>query len=115
MGAELLCDVCQQTLSEEEDKVRERGGGDPEHVCLSCYDPDVHVDYTERTVYAVVGEENARRTNEGLTNRDLTVEEGVRTFTTGFSDVLSCPCGAQTVRRVGVAECFACGRAFGES
>lgn len=115
MGAELSCDVCQQTLSEDEDKVREYRGGDPGRVCLSCYVPDVHVGYIERTVYAVVGEENARRMNEGLTNRDPTVEEDVRIVTTGFSDVLSCPCGAQTVRRVGVSECFACGRAFGES
>lgn len=115
MGAELSCDVCQQTLSEEDDTVREYRGGDPEHVCLSCYDPYVHVDYIERTVYTVVSEVNVRRMNEGPTNRDPTVDEDVRIVTTGFSDVLSCPCGAQTVRRAGVAECVACGRAFGES
>lgn len=74
MGAQLSCDLCGKTLCEQQDSVRECKGGNPEHICLVCFTPAKHKDYIERSVYSVVGEENARRMNDGLNNRDPEVE-----------------------------------------
>lgn len=107
MGAELSCDVCKRTLSEEHDVVRERVGATPEHVCEACFKPDAHKDYVQRTVYAVVGEQNARRMRS-----DPSSAAAFSQAMEGFSDCIPCPCGAETVRREGVSACFACGRSL---
>ena len=39
MGAELSCDICKKTLSEENAIVHECKGAKLEHVCAQCFDP----------------------------------------------------------------------------
>jgi hypothetical protein len=112
MGAELSCDICKKTLSEDNDIVHECKGAELNHICVQCFNPNVHTNYTARTVYAVCGEENARRMNQGLQNGDPNIESTMQIIANGFSDCVSCPCGMQNVRREGVTSCFACGRAF---
>ena len=107
MGAELSCDVCNKKLSEEHDLVRECVGATPEHICVTCYKSDTHKNYVERTVYDVVGEENARRMRS-----NPQAQAAFSQAVSGFSDCIACPCGAETVRREGVSACFSCGRSF---
>ena len=104
MGAELSCDVCNKKLSEDGDDVHEKQGGEPEHVCVACFNPETHVGYVQRSVYRVCGEENARRMNSDPQN--------VHNLFQSFGNTRPCPCGAETVVREDVTACFACGRPF---
>ena len=113
MGAQLSCDVCDNTLNEDKDMVYERTGANPQHVCVVCYQPEVHNDYCMRTVYAVCGEENARRVNKGIEDRDPTIEQTVRLVREGFSDTVLCKkCGMENVRESDATSCFACETPF---
>ena len=107
MGAELSCDICQKTLDENSDYVYEQKNANPEHICLQCFDSEKYVNYNKRSVYNVVGEENARRLNESEENR-----EKFREIASGFVDAHPCECGAATVRRPDVKTCFNCGKSI---
>jgi hypothetical protein len=94
-------------LNEEHDMVHEKKDsqpGEPVHICCDCFDPEIDKLYTERPVHDVVGEENARRMQEGGPQ--------IASAFSGFSNMRECECGAQTVVREDVTECFSCGRPF---
>ncbi len=111
MGVVLSCDVCEKTLSEEHDCVHEKKDekkdGDPMHVCVECFNNKVHIGYTKRSVYAVVGEENARQMRDMPQNMQIAED-----VLSGFQNTRSCVCGAETVVREGLTTCFACGKPF---
>ena len=110
MGAQLSCDVCEKILDEEHDKVHEKvdaSPGQPTHVCVACFKPKVHMGYSKRTVYSVVGEENARRIKESPQSR-----ANFQQALSGSQNMRVCECGAETVVREGVVACFMCAKLF---
>lgn len=107
MGSAVSCDICNKELDQDTCSVYELKDGDPEHVCVECFDQEKHKQHTFRTVYAVVGERNAR-----MLNASGRMPELMQGLEQGFSNCTRCECGAETVNGPDVTACFACGKPF---
>lgn len=116
MGAELSCDRCQRVLAENE-HVWERHADPTEHVCQVCFFLTEATEATHalRSVYGLVGQENARRLQEQrqrpvVDARLAAVERRLRQPTRHCAR-----CSADTVVHdpaAPPAECFCCGAAL---
>ena len=61
MGAELSCDMCRKIFDEKRDEVYERKGVEVTHLCVDCFDEQMHKGYTRRSVYDAIGAEERER------------------------------------------------------
>ena len=111
MGASLTCDRCQRELDqgtpEDSPVVWEHEDGDQssaQHLCDACH-TTADTGYTKRTVYAVVGQENARRM------REQSLEEKVTETLSSWEEVGMKQCThCMASYRADLTACFFCGR-----
>lgn len=104
MGVAVSCDRCAMELPEggpyDSPAVWEKRDDVTTHVCASCYDSAVDTGFVERTVYAVVGEENVR-----MLQAEPGGVEALRTVLAQTDP--QCVCGMRNPP--GAAACLGCG------